>query len=94
MGVLIDGSGHFGSTDRTVGSSNGVGYILGGLQYKYHTDTFSPFARVFVGTSRIDPAVSASEWNVAVGGWRRFRFEHNPQVRAPPGAGGLHLLQL
>ena len=40
---------------------------MGGLQYKFHTDTFSPFARVFVGTSRIDPAISQSEWNVAVG---------------------------
>ncbi len=67
LGILVDGSGHFGSTDKTVGFSNDVGYILGGLQYKYHTDTFSPFVRAFVGTSRIDPAVSKSEWNVAVG---------------------------
>ncbi len=43
LGILVDGSGHFGSdTD--------VGYILGGLQYKYHADVFSPFARVFIGT--------------------------------------------
>ena len=67
LGVLVDGSGHFGSTDKTVGFSNDVGYILGGLQYKYHTDTFSPFARVFVGVSDIDPAVSGSQWNVAAG---------------------------
>src|SRR5450755_4451245 len=43
LGVLVDGSGHFGSNDRAVSSNSEVGYILGGLQYKYHTDTFSPF---------------------------------------------------
>ncbi len=60
LGVLVDGSGHFGSdTD--------VGYILGGLQFKYHTGTFSPFARVFVGTARIDPPTYVPEWKLAVG---------------------------
>ena len=24
-------------------------YVLGGLQYKYHTNSFSPFFRVFAG---------------------------------------------
>ncbi len=67
LGVLVDGSGHFGSTDNTVGASSDVGYIFGGLQYKYHTDTFSPFIRALVGVSRIDPAVSKSEWNAALG---------------------------
>jgi hypothetical protein len=70
LGVLIDGSGHLGS-----GSSqgNGVGYILGGLQYKYHTDTFSPFARVFVGTASISPdCCGGNRWNVAVGGGGGF----------------------
>ncbi len=44
LGLVIDGSGHFNKSQGT-----GVGYILGGLQYKYHTDTFSPFVRAFVG---------------------------------------------
>ncbi len=60
LGILLDGSGHFGSdTD--------VGYILGGLQFKYHTDVFSPFARVFVGGARIDPPTYIPEWNFAAG---------------------------
>src|SRR5580700_5389652 len=40
LGVLVDGSGHFGASDNAQ-----VGYILGGFQYKFHTDTFSPFVR-------------------------------------------------
>ena len=72
LGLLVDGSGHFGSQQTQLDASSDVGYILGGLQYKYHTDTFSPFVRAFVGTSRIDPAVSKAEWNVAVGGGGGF----------------------
>ncbi len=60
LGILVDGSGHFGYDTE-------VGYILGGLQYKYHTDTFSPFARFFVGSARIDPPTYVPEWKLAVG---------------------------
>ncbi len=67
VGVLLDGSGHFGASDNAQ-----VGYILGGFQYKYHTDTFSPFVRVFVGASRINPPITAAEWNAAVGGGGGF----------------------
>jgi hypothetical protein len=83
LGILVDGSGHFGSHQRAVNSSNDVGYILGGLQYKYHTDTFSPFVRAFVGAARIDPAVSVSEWKVAVGGGGGFDINvtHNFAIR-------------
>jgi outer membrane protein OmpA-like peptidoglycan-associated protein len=66
VGVLVDGSGHFGS------SSDEVGYMLGGLQYKYHTDTFSPFLRAFVGVSKIDPALFPAQWNAAIGGGGGF----------------------
>jgi hypothetical protein len=60
VGILVDGSGHFGEdTD--------VGYILGGVQYKYHTDTFSPFFRGFIGTAYIDPPTYISEWRLAYG---------------------------
>jgi hypothetical protein len=62
LGVLVDGSGHFGSSRNAQ-----VGYILGGLQYKYHTDTFSPFVRAFVGTSYINPPLTKAEWNAALG---------------------------
>ncbi len=60
LGILLDGSGHFGS-------NTDVGYILGGLQFKYHADVFSPFARVFVGGARIDPPTYIPEWNFAAG---------------------------
>ena len=65
LGILVDGSGHFGEDTE-------VGYILGGLQFKYHADIFSPFARFFVGTARIDPPTYVPEWNFAVGGGGGF----------------------
>ena len=79
LGILLDGSGHFGSNQAVVNSSSDVGYILGGLQYKYHTDTFSPFVRAFVGISRIDPAVSKAEWNPALGGGGGFDLNITPK---------------
>jgi OmpA family len=60
LGILLDGSGHFGD-------DTSVGYILGGLQYKYHTETFAPFLRVFAGTARIDPPTYISQWRPAAG---------------------------
>ena len=65
FGLLADGSGHFGS-------ETSVGYILGGLQYKYHTDNFSPFVRAFVGAAQIDPPTYVSEWKPALGGGGGF----------------------
>ena len=49
LGILVDSSQHWGSS-----YFNGLGhatdyYGLGGLQYKYHTDSFSPFVHVFAG---------------------------------------------
>ena len=41
-------------------------FILGGLQYKYHTDTLSPFVRVFVGTADHSGA-NINQWSVAAG---------------------------
>ena len=81
LGVLGDVSGHWGNHVN-------AGYLLGGLQYKFHTDTFSPFVRVFVGASRISPSQSSSEqsnseWNVAVGGGGGFDLNvtHNFAIR-------------
>src|SRR5215472_1053851 len=56
LGILVDGSGHYNSTFSNVGLG------LFGLQYKYHTDQFSPFARVFVGPAHISPAGLNSQW--------------------------------
>jgi len=68
VGVLVDGSGHISNGDGT-----GVGYILGGFQYKYHTDTFSPFARIFLGVANLSPdCCGGTRWNVAVGGGGGF----------------------
>ena len=51
LGVLIDASGHWGSSynvDGFIGHATDY-YGLGGLQYKYHSDSFSPFFRVYAG---------------------------------------------
>ncbi len=70
VGLLADGSGHFGSGGS---QGSGVGYALFGFQYKYHTDTFSPFARVFVGAADLSPACcGGTQWHVAVGGGGGF----------------------
>ena len=74
LGVLADGSGHFNS-----GKGTGVGYVLGGMQYKYHADTFSPFVRVFVGAAHLSPFGPPSEWKVAVGGGGGFDLTITPR---------------
>ena len=74
IGLLIDGSGHFsGATTPgnplTSNDKTGVGYVLTGLQYKYHTNTLSPFFRGFVGTANISPdCCHDTEWSFAAGG--------------------------
>jgi hypothetical protein len=74
LGVVIDGSGHFsGATTPgnpfTANDKTGVGYALGGLQYKYHTNSLSPFFRGFVGTANISPdCCHDTEWSFAAGG--------------------------
>jgi len=75
LGLLIDGSGHFlgGTTPPNLanGSNNttAVGYALGGLQYKYHTNTLSPFLRGFIGGANVSPdCCGGTQWNLAAGG--------------------------
>ena len=46
LGIIADGSGHF-NTGRP--GYTGVGFAMVGLQYKYHTNSFSPFVRFMVG---------------------------------------------
>src|SRR5271157_2225635 len=75
LGLLADGSGHFHGSQGT-----DVGYILGGLQYKYHTDTFSPFARAFVGAASLSPdCCGGTRWHVAVGGGGGFDLTVTPR---------------
>jgi len=74
FGFLIDGSGHFHGTitppDYTGGKSgSAAGYALGGFQYKYHTHSFSPFVRAFVGAANLSPdCCGGTRWHVAAGG--------------------------
>ena len=75
LGVLVNGSGHLNGGTQPRNPYNpgnkgtDVGYILTGLQYKYHTTRFSPFARVFVGTANLSPdCCGGTKWNAAGGG--------------------------
>jgi len=61
LGILADFSQHFGVSDQN------IYYMLGGLQYKYHTDTFSPFFRVFAGAVRQIAPSYIDQWNAALG---------------------------
>ncbi len=61
LGVLVDSSQHFATEQQN------IYYVLGGLQYKYHTDTFSPFVRFFVGAARQTAPTYHDEWNAALG---------------------------
>jgi len=61
LGVLVDSSQHWGVEDQS------IYYVLGGLQYKYHTDTFSPFFRVFAGAVRQVAPTYIDQWNAALG---------------------------
>ncbi|MFZ0792965.1 MAG: hypothetical protein WAM65_04280, partial [Candidatus Korobacteraceae bacterium] len=73
LGILMDTSMHWGSNYGGPGSA-GDYYVLGGLQYKYHTDSFSPFFRVYAGALRqVAPGYPATtvhstdQWNAALG---------------------------
>jgi len=74
LGFVLDGSGHFnGATTPanpfTTNDKTGVGYALGGLQYKYHTSSLSPFVRFLVGAANLSPdCCHGTEWSAAVGG--------------------------
>jgi hypothetical protein len=74
LGILADFSYHFNGHVRGTPVNNVDVYnILGGVQYKYHTDTFSPFARLLIGA--VDHTGGGngsgtgyrSQWSVGVG---------------------------
>jgi outer membrane protein OmpA-like peptidoglycan-associated protein len=62
LGFIADGSFHFDGKRDT-----DVYFGFGGLQYKWHTDTFSPFARVLIGAARISPPTYVDQWQFAAG---------------------------
>jgi len=75
LGFFVDGSGYFNGGTSPINPVNGgnsgtsIGYALGGLQYKFHTERLSPFVRGFVGTANLSPdCCGGTKWNVAGGG--------------------------
>ncbi|HTV64032.1 MAG TPA: OmpA family protein [Bryocella sp.] len=86
LGIVVDGSGHF---NTGYPNYTGVGMALAGLQYKYHTDSFSPFARVMVGVSNLSPAYPPTppggdnEWRFAfaAGGGFDYQITHRFSIR-------------
>ncbi len=68
LGVLVDASQHVGTTQAN------IYYVLGGLQYKYHTDTFSPFVRAFAGGVRQIAPTYVDQWNAALGAGGGFDY--------------------
>ncbi|MGA2687309.1 MAG: OmpA family protein [Candidatus Korobacteraceae bacterium] len=85
LGLIADGSGHFDRDHQYVG----VGFALFGLQYKYHTDSFSPFVRVMVGFANLSPAYPPTspngnnEWQAALsaGGGFDYAINHRFSLR-------------
>jgi outer membrane protein OmpA-like peptidoglycan-associated protein len=65
LGWLVDGSLNWGTK---YGDDNAATYYaLTGLQYKYHTNSFSPFVRVFAGAVRQVAPTYIDQWNAALG---------------------------
>jgi len=77
LGIIADGSGHF-NTGRP--GYTGVGFAMVGLQYKYHTNSFSPFFRFMVGAANLSPAYPPTppggnnEWQVALAAGGGFDY--------------------
>jgi len=86
LGVLIDASGNWGASynvDGFLGHATDY-YALAGLQYKYHTDSFSPFFRVYAGAIHQIPPfgpTGSSQWNAALGagGGIDYLVWHKPE---------------
>ena len=68
LGIMADFSQHFGSV-----SNQNINYYLAGLQYKYHTDNFSPFVHFFAGAAQ-QKYFGYSEWNPALGAGGGFDY--------------------
>ncbi|MDR3749735.1 MAG: hypothetical protein P4M04_16575 [Acidobacteriota bacterium] len=80
LGLLGDFSYHWnGKITGTDINDVKVAFILGGLQYKYHTDTFSPFVRAFLGAAD-HSGPNRSQWSPAVGGGGGFDLSVWPKM--------------
>ena len=86
LGVVFDGSGHYATGNP---SYTGVGFAFAGLQYKYHTNSFSPFVHVMGGAANLSPAYPPTppgqnnEWQAAfaVGGGIDYVIHNRLSVR-------------
>jgi hypothetical protein len=74
-GLVVDGSAHLnGSTTppnlaNGANDATGVGYALGGVQYKFRGERWSPFVRGLLGVANISPdCCHGMEWSFAFGG--------------------------
>ncbi|MGA2369355.1 MAG: OmpA family protein, partial [Candidatus Korobacteraceae bacterium] len=80
LGVIFDGSGHY-NTGRP--GYTGVGFAFVGLQYKYHTDSFSPFVHFMAGAANLSPAYPPTppnqnnEWQAALAAGGGFDYVIN-----------------
>ena len=87
---MVDFSQHFGSV-----SNQNINYLLlVVLQYKYHTDSFSPFVHVFAGAQSIRSVFATAS---GMRPWARAAVSITPSAQAllhPRSAGRLHLQQL
>ncbi len=69
LGFIFDGSGHFATSAPNY---TGIGFAFAGLQYKYHTNSFSPFFRLMAGAANLSPAFPptppnfGNQWNAAL----------------------------
>jgi hypothetical protein len=70
VGVLADISYHWNGRNPG-GDDIDVANMLVGVQFKYHTDSFSPFARIFVGTTDHFGGIGTN-WSASVGGGGGF----------------------
>jgi len=77
LGVMFDSSQHFGVQNES------IKYFLAGLQYKYHTDSFSPFFHLFAGAAR-QAFPANDQWNPALGagGGIDYYIGHHFGIRA------------
>ncbi len=86
LGIIADGSGHFNTGNPAY---TGVGFFFGGLQYKYHTNSFSPFVRAMIGAANLSPPYPPTpprgnnEWQfaAAVGGGFDYQINHLFTIR-------------
>ena len=86
LGIVFDGSGHFAVNHPDF---TGVGFAFVGLQYKYHTNSFSPFVHFMAGGANLSPAypptppTGNNEWQAALaaGGGIDYAITHRFTLR-------------